>query len=438
MSDIFICYSRTDTSIAVSLADRLRTNGWSVFLDFQTPIGRRWHREIEKELHTAKAVVALWSAKSCDSDYVLEEAEYGKHKSILFPAFIEQVECPYGFRRIQTADLTGWERNQDPPGLSNLLESLKLHLNVHPILSAPVLVPKEDKPSPTGRPTPPQTFRDKLKIGGEAPLMMPIPAGRFLMGFPKDEPNQQYYEEPLHEVRISDPFALGVYAVTFDDYDRFCDSTFQAKPDDQNWGRGTRPVINVSWEQAQAYCSWLSEQTGRVYKLPSEAEWEYACRAETVTAFYTGLRITLDQANFNGDYTFNGSAKGEYRKQTVPVGTFSPNPFGLYEMHGNVWEWCQDRWHWNYQSSPLDASPWESEGSKERVLRGGCWSSEPGSLRSAKRNRFSAGDRYPTVGFRVTCSSPSLGLRPEILISPQFPSSVEVNHVHAPKTRITE
>ncbi|MEO7464471.1 MAG: SUMF1/EgtB/PvdO family nonheme iron enzyme [Nitrosospira sp.] len=370
MSDIFICYSRTDRSIAISLAERFRTNGWSVFLDFQTPIGRRWHQEIEKELHTAKAVVALWSAKSCDSDYVLEETEYGKRQSILFPAFIEQVECPYGFRRIQTADLTGWETSQDHPDLSNL-GSLQLHLNVPSIQSGP-----------------PQTFQDKLKIGDAAPLMMPIPAGRFLMGFPKDEPNQQYYEEPLHEVLISDPFALGVYAVTFDDYDRFCDSTFQVKPDDQNWGRGRRPVINVSWEKAQEYCKWLCEQTGRVYKLPTEAEWEYACRAGTETPFYTGPRITLDQANFNGDYTFNGSAKGKYRKQTVPVGTFSPNPFGLYEMHGNVWEWCQDSWHWNYQSSPLNASPWESDGSKERLLRGGCWSSEPGQPTRGKAQPF--------------------------------------------------
>lgn len=403
MSDIFICYSSTDISIAVSLANRLRTNGWAVFLDFQTPVGRRWHREIERELHTAKAVVVLWSAKSCDSDYVLEEAEYGRRKSILFPALIEQVEYPYGFRRIQTANLTGWETDQDHPGLRNLLDSLQNHLNIQSVPPSPV--PSGDKSSRAG-PTLPQAFREKLKIGGEAPLMMPIPAGRFNMGFPKDELDQQHYEEPLHEVVISDSFALGVFAVTFDDYDLFCDSTFQAKPDEQNWGRGRRPVINVSWEQAQEYCRWLSEQTGRVYRLPSEAEWEYACRAGTETPFHTGIRITLDQANFNGDYTFNGSAKGENRKQTVSVGTFPPNPFGLYEMHGNVWEWCQDSWHWNYQSCPLDASPWENKGSKERVLRGGCWSSEPGSLRSAKRNRFSSGDRYPTVGFRVACVFP--------------------------------
>ena len=134
----------------MSWADRLRTNGWSVFLDFQTPIGRRWHREIEKELHTAKAVVALWSAKSCDSDYVLEEAAHGRDKFILFPAFIEQVEYPFGFSRIQTADLIGWERNQDHPGLSILLVSLQLHLHVLPIPSAPASVLDEKKSSPAG------------------------------------------------------------------------------------------------------------------------------------------------------------------------------------------------------------------------------------------------------------------------------------------------
>jgi hypothetical protein len=148
MSDIFICYSRTDIAVASSLADRLRINGWSVFLDVQTPVGRRWHREIEKELHAAKAVVALWSAKSRDSDYVLEEAEYGKRNSILFPAFIDQVECPYGFRRIQTADLIGWERSYEHPGLLSLLVSLRLHLDGYPTQSAPILVPNECKSPP--------------------------------------------------------------------------------------------------------------------------------------------------------------------------------------------------------------------------------------------------------------------------------------------------
>jgi formylglycine-generating enzyme required for sulfatase activity len=172
------------------------------------------------------------------------------------------------------------------------------------------------------------------------------------MGFPPDEPARLFYEDPLHEVSISKGFGMSVYAVTFDDYDHFCNSTGSAKPLDQGWGRGRRPVINVSWEQSQKYVNWLSEQTGRTYRLPSEAEWEYACRARTDTAFHTGARITTAQANFNGHYTFNGSAKGEYRKQTVPVGTFIPNAFGLYEMHGNVWEWCHDSWHWNYEDAP--------------------------------------------------------------------------------------
>lgn len=118
-----------------------------------------------------------------------------------------------------------------------------------------------------------------------------------------------------------------------------------SKPKDQGWGRGRRPVIKVFWSNARKYCAWLSEQTGRAYRLPSEAEWEYACRAGTETPFHFGARLTADQANFYGNSTYNGSAKGEYRKRTVPVGSFPPNAFGLYDMHGNVWEWCQDAWH---------------------------------------------------------------------------------------------
>jgi len=131
MSDIFLCYSRTDISVATKLVQRLQAEGWDVFIDKQTHVGRRWHKEIEKELHAAKAIVVLWSANSRDSDYVLEEAEYGKRNNILFPVFIEQVENPYGFSRIQTADLIGWESNPGHPGLVELLDSLRLHLNSH-------------------------------------------------------------------------------------------------------------------------------------------------------------------------------------------------------------------------------------------------------------------------------------------------------------------
>jgi formylglycine-generating enzyme required for sulfatase activity len=405
MSDIFICYSRTDSTIAGKLVERLRAEGWTVFFDVQTPVGRRWDREIEKALHTAKAVVVLWSAQSRDSEFVLEEAEYGKRKDILFPAFIDRVEFPYGFGRIQTADLIGWVGEPDHPGLKQLLESLRLRFNV-PEKPPTTVSPKPVQDLPGRLPAPGQTFRDKLKMGGEGSLMVVIPAGQFVMGSPPDEPERRDDEGPRHDVRIAGPFAMGVYAVTFDDYDRFCDSTNRSKPDDRGWGRNNRPVINVTWEDAQAYCAWLSKQTGRSYRLPSEAEWEYACRAGTTTPFHFGERVTTDQANFDGNYTYNGSAEGEYREKTMPVGSFPPNAFGLYDMHGNVWEWCQDAWHGNYNDAPTDGSAWEAEGDVARVVRGGSWLGPPVGARSACRGGLAPGGRGVSVGFRVVCASP--------------------------------
>ena len=238
------------------------------------------------------------------------------------------------------------------------------------VLHADAVVTLEPaQPGPARVFAPGQTFRDRLQTGADGPLMVVIPAGRFRMGSPAHELARLDDEGPQHEVRIAVPFAMGLYAVTFEDYERFCDDTKLGKPQDQGWGRGRRPVINVSWEEARAYCTWLSEQTGRIYRLSSEAEWEYACRAGTVTPFHFGPHITTDQANFDGNYTYNGSAKGEHRQQTVPVGSFPPNAFELYDMHGNVWEWCQDIWHGSYEGAPNDDSAWEGE--EKGVPRGG-------------------------------------------------------------------
>ncbi|MEL6980712.1 MAG: formylglycine-generating enzyme family protein, partial [Pseudomonadota bacterium] len=153
----------------------------------------------------------------------------------------------------------------------------------------------------------------------EGPELCVIPAGRFLMGSPAEEPERFDGEGPQHEVRIARPFALGRYAVTFDEYDAFCAATRARRPGDAGWGRGRRPAIKVSWKDADAYCGWLSEQTGATYRLPSEAEWEYACWAGTTTPFWWGREITPEQANYNGDYAYaGGGAKGVYRKKTEP------------------------------------------------------------------------------------------------------------------------
>jgi formylglycine-generating enzyme required for sulfatase activity len=393
MSDIFIAYSRNDATVAERLVQHFRQEGWEVFIDKQTHVGRRWHKEIERELHAAKAVVVLWSATSRDSDFVLEEAECGKRKDILFPAFIERVECPYGFGRIQTADLVDWDHRTEHAGLVQLLESLRVHLNDSTTESPIIAEPAKSAPIVQTVLKPGHTFRDKLKSSGEGPLLTVIPAGRFLMGSPDSEPNRRDDEGPRHEVIIAQSFALGVYAVTFAEYDRFCQATGRKKPDAENWGRGERPVIRTSWRDAQAYCDWLSNKTQHGYRLPSEAEWEYACRGGTQTPFHTGETVNSNQANFNNKHG-----------RTLPVGLFVPNAFGLYDMHGNVWEWTQDCWHDNYHNAPDDGSAWlEKDGGEcnRRVVRGGSWSISPRGLRSAARNGNITGGMINVLGFRI-------------------------------------
>ncbi len=411
MSDIFISYARKDIAVAEKLVQQLQAQGWSVFWDRKIPVGRNWDEVLERELPAASAVVVLWSAASRGSDYVREEAGYGKTKKILFPAVIEQMALPFGFSRVQAANLIDWNGSQEHAGLTEIVASLRQHLEDATAEAEKEVTPNIQQPIATALPEPGNTFRGKLKIGGDGPLMLIIPAGRLLMGSPPHELKRFNNEGPQHEVHIARPFAMGVYTVTFAEYDHFCENTKREKPDDAGWGRETRPVINVSWHDAQAYCAWLSEQTGRCYRLPSEAEWEYACRAGSDTPFYTGKTITTKQANFDGIYTYNGSAQGEYREQTVPVGTFLPNAFGLYEMHGNVWEWCRDEWHNDYQGAPDDGSARFGEekrggGQYFRVLRGGSWGNRPDGARSSARYGSRPVNRGGNVGVRVLCSSP--------------------------------
>ena len=236
------------------------------------------------------------------------------------------------------------------------------------------------------------------------PQMVVIPSGSFVMGSPSSEEHRHDHEGPQHEVTISDPFAVGKYEVTFSEWDACVSSGGCGgyRPDDEGWGRGNRPVIHVSWGDAQTYVTWLSRETGHEYRLLSESEWEYVARAGTETEFHTGRRITTDQANFNGDLTYNGSSKGVYREKTVSVGSFPGNDFGLHDVHGNVREWVEDCRNANYDGAPTDGGAWTAGECEYRVLRGGTWYSPPGNLRSAGRNRNSVGSRHGHgLGFRV-------------------------------------
>jgi formylglycine-generating enzyme required for sulfatase activity len=161
-------------------------------------------------------------------------------------------------------------------------------------------------------------------------------------------------------------------------------------------------VVGINWDDAKAYAAWLSQKTGKTYRLLSEAEREYVTRAGTITAFWWGDTISPSQANYDGNYTFRGGAKGEYRQKTVPVDSFEPNPWGLYNVHGNVWEWVEDVWHENYEGAPTDGSAWVQGGdASRRVVRGGSWDYDPQNLRAANRNGSSPGSRSDNLGFRV-------------------------------------
>ena len=238
-------------------------------------------------------------------------------------------------------------------------------------------------------------FADALASGGKGPQMVVIPAGRFEMGCgdeycPDDE-------LPLHDVRIPRPFALSRHEVTFAEWDA-CAAAGGCgghRPGDEGWGRGNRPVIRVSWNDARAYASWLSGETGRRYRLPSESEWEYAARAGTVTKYSWGHEVGRSRANCDGC----GSRWDDDR--TAPVGSFAPNAFGLYDMHGNVREWVEDCWNGSYAGAPTDGGAWLRGDCERRVLRGGSWNNSPRGLRAAYRDWYAPDYRYIYFGFRV-------------------------------------
>ena len=242
-----------------------------------------------------------------------------------------------------------------------------------------------------------QYFREDLGNGVTLD-MISIPGGTFIMGSPETEKERYSDEGPQHRVTVS-AFFMAKYLVTQQQWEAVMGNN-------PSYFKGaSRPVEKVSWNDAVEFCQKLSEKTGRDYRLPSEAEWGYTCRAGTTTPFYFGETITTDLANYNGNYTYGNGPKGKYRQETTDVGIFPPNAFGLYDMHGNVYEWCADYWHDNYNSAPTDGRAWISGGdSGKRLLRGGRWNSYPRYCRSAPRYYNSPGNRSYSIGFRVAVS----------------------------------
>jgi len=243
-----------------------------------------------------------------------------------------------------------------------------------------------------------------LDLGQITLDMAAIPGGTFMMGSAEDEQGRFKDESPLHQVTL-DPFLMGRYPVTQVQW-RAVASLPQVEreldPEPSRFKGDSRPVENVSWYEALEFCDRLAKKLGQPYTLPSEAQWEYACRAGTTTPFYFGETITTNLANYNGNYTYGSGPKGTYRKKTTEVGSFPPNSFGLYDMHGNVWEWCLDHWHKGYEGAPADGSAWVTKGeSDRRMLRGGSWLNFPESCRCAYRADHFPDARNDNIGFRV-------------------------------------
>ncbi len=290
----------------------------------------------------------------------------------------------------------------------------------------PVVVRARDA-ARAGRPVSERAF--PIELPGVSdwpnPLMIAIPPGRFLMGAPASEEGSRDAERPQHEVRIDYAFALGQHTVTVDAFKAFVTETnhdtgksayvWNGKDWKDTAGKGWRdqgfaqtgahPVCCVNWEDVQAYIAWLNKKAGLAgrpdaYRLPSEAEWEYACRAGTTTPFSFGGTISTAQANYDGNSTYGAGKKGEYRQKTLPVGFFPANSFGLHEMHGNVSEWVEDGYT-GYGKTPRDGSANTTEGCSIRVFRGGSWFINPAFLRSAFRLWSSPTFRSYYLGFRV-------------------------------------
>ena len=241
--------------------------------------------------------------------------------------------------------------------------------------------------------------------------MVLIPGGSFTMGSPEDEEGYESVDGPQHPVAVPS-FLMGRHPVTQAQWRAVAawkPVNQDLDPDPAEFKGDDHPVEQVSWYDAVEFCQRLKRHTGRPYRLPSEAEWEYACRAGTTTPFYFGETVTPELANYYGNGTYGNGPTGEYREKTTPVNQFKiANAFGLSDMHGNVWEWCEDDWHDSYEGAPTDGAARIEENREEssRVIRGGSWESDPADCHAAFRFSTLPGLRNYLIGFRVVCSAP--------------------------------
>ena len=405
---VFLSHVREDAERVERLAADLEARGIGTWIDrHKIKPGERWQRAIEDAIRSGAFFLACFSHAYAGkpSSYMNEElhlaAREMRRKPLNASWFIPL--------RLDDCEIPDW-----PIGPELSIRSFQWH-DMFPDWARSVERLAEAI-GPSSRPDhllePLAVFRD---IDAPwCPEMVVMPTGSFLMGATEAERlwalDRDTHadvsssgavrclfgdeEKPRHKVKIAHRFAVGRYPVTFGEWD-FCTHVGGCdgyRPYDEGWGSGRRPVINVSWEDAQAYVEWLSKETGQPYRLLSEAEWEYACRAGTTTHYSWGDEIKLENANY-------GKKVG--KNKTTEVGSYPPNRWGLHDTHGNVCEWVEDCWNDGYEGAPNDGSAWTSDDRSRLVVRGGSWSDRPGLLRSASRIEMSADYESDDIGFRV-------------------------------------
>lgn len=458
---VFISYSHADGDwlkrLQIVLAPLRRQGMLDVWEDTRIQVGQDWKAEIEKALMRAKVAVLLVSPDFLASDFIarhelppLLEAAKKQGATIFWVPLRHSLYRVTEVARYQAAydpgtPLSTLTLAEQDAALVRIAEAL-IAVESSPASTSPPETPEPVRPDRVVLPPVkyihgwlaervqalqqqtakalglPVEFRDDPESGGQGPVMVVIPAGRFLMGSPEGELERRDVERQ-HEVQVA-VFAIGKYAVTVGQFKRFveargyrteaekgggiyCWAEGEWKQDpDKNWRNpgfpqtDDHPVVGVSWNDAMRYVDWLSEQCGQQYRLPMEAEWEYVCRAGTAKPFCFGEAISTDQANYDGNYVYGKGHKGNYRQQTVEVGQFPANPWGLHDLHGNVWEWTSSEYDEKYGGAELRAVS-DRDSSGPRVLRGGSWNYGPRWLRSAARDGGAPRDGYDVVGFRL-------------------------------------
>jgi formylglycine-generating enzyme required for sulfatase activity len=424
MADIFISYASEDRERAKLLAEALKEQGWSVWWDRDLPFGRSFDEVIRTELRAAGCVIALWTESAAESLYVIGEARDALSLKKLISVFLtpSRAELPYDLQAIHGVELFDWNGDTANTEFQRLVSGITTILGQPPQKKTKAEIKLEKPETADVKPPKPRKRNNALKlvaVAGVIVLLIAgiwlyisesrdaitnsigmkfvlIPEGKFVMGSPPDEQGRKN-DERQHEVNISKSFYLQVTEVSQRQWKKVMEednpSSFTDCGDDC-------PVEQVSWKDAQKFIRKLNQIEGtNKYRLPTEAEWEYACRAGTTTPFFTGDCISTDQANYNGNYSGKNCPKGQYREKTVKVGSLQPNAWGLYDMHGNVWEWCQD-WYHDYPSSPV-VDPKGTDNSQICVMRGGSWNYEAWKIRSASRGGSGPDYRVDDVGFRV-------------------------------------